>query len=135
MAQRVVGGGERFVGSRTISFAALADVSRFEVIVPPGADSARIQPQFMTNLDYLLAIRRAVIGTTGAYDTVYPSLAANEMLLASMDIGMDAFPAGTKIRGVLLDDLNYAEADGGAKDYVTIAFYTNIAGRGAKAGV
>ncbi len=116
MAMRVVGGGERYV-ARTV--ASLNGVATKSVIVPAGADAARIQPQLVTNPTYSVLVAR------GDDD---PTLTDNELILDDREVLMDTIPAGETIRFALVDSAG-ASQDGGANDSVAVVFYTNLAGR------
>lgn len=119
MAQRAVGGGERYIEKQMVS---LSGTDTAAVIVPPGADAARIQPQLVSSpLTSLLVVR-------GDDDA---TLAANELALDDREVLMDAFPAGETIRFTLIDSTGTA-TNGGANDRVVVVFYTNIAGRAGR---
>jgi len=115
MAQRVVGGGERFVKHVSIP---LSGVNNFKVVTPPGADLAVIQPQLNTTPLYRVLIRRHVA----------PTLAENEYRLEDGDVVSDCYPSGRSINGLLVNSAG-GTVTGGTLDYVQINFYSNLAGR------
>lgn len=115
MAIRTVGGGERFVAIKTVEFAGDGSAS---VVVPSGADLARIQPQLFTNQGYGVLVNRGAA----------PTLAANEIALEHKDALSDAFPSGETIYLQLVDE-DGVDAAPGAYDDVKVVFFTNIAGR------
>lgn len=118
MGQRVVGGGECFVKAVSVP---LNGVAVLDIIVPPGADLARVQAQLWTNAGYTLLVKREDA----------PTLASNEIALDSRDVLSDAFPAGTHIHGLLVDGTG-TQANGGLLDSVQVVFYTNAAGRAGR---
>lgn len=119
MAQRVVGGGERFVARAVISLNAVQTAS---VLVPAGADAARIQMQLLANPTFEVLVAR------GADN---PTLAANEAMIGDHEVLFDAFPAGETIRFRLVNDAGVDQV-GGASDRIAVVFYTNVAGRAGK---
>jgi len=92
---------------------------------PAKADLAEISPLFLTNVNRILLVRR---GTTT------PTLATRQLALESLDCGSMPVPAGETISFQLIDTTG-ADANAGAKDDVLVNFYTNIGGRGQRAGV
>ena len=124
MAQRVVGGGERWVATRIVG---LSGVTTASIQVPQGCDLARIQPQLLTNSNDCILIGR---GGTKASPTL-PTVALNELQLFSGDVDADCFPAGEIISFRIVTPAG-VDVVGGASDRISVAFYTNIAGRAQK---
>jgi len=100
--------------------------SAFDVIVPPGADLARIQPQ-LSEVDASAGVRILIKHGSA------PTVSDNEISLEDRDVLSEPFAAGKHIYGLAVDTTGAATAL--ADSYVTISYYTNVAGRATMAGV
>jgi len=122
MAQRVVGGGELYVGKKVIDMDGVAAAS---VQVPPGANMARIQPQlFATTTGAVVLINRG----SGAV------LSDNVGAVGHLERHEEPTPAGLTLHFRLVDPATGSDVNGSTLDVIVVAFYTNVGGRQTMVG-